>query len=109
MNKTAVIFLGLMTTMAGIALAADATSGAEVYRKTCAGCHGADGATPNENMGKMLGATIPTLASPKFQSSTTDAEIRTAITQGKGKMPAMKSVTPPQVDDLIAYIRSLKK
>ena len=36
----------------------------------------------------MLGATIPTLASPEFQASKTDDDIKTAITAGKGKMPA---------------------
>ena len=108
MNKLIITFLALMATVAGIALAADAKAGADVYNKTCKGCHGADGATPNEAVGKMLQATIPVLASPAIQAKT-DADFRTVITAGKGKMPAMKSVTGSSIDDVIAYLRTLKK
>jgi mono/diheme cytochrome c family protein len=31
------------------------------------------------------------------------------ISNGKGKMPAFKTMTPDQVKDLVAFIRSLKK
>jgi mono/diheme cytochrome c family protein len=109
MNKLVITFFALMATVAGIALGADAKAGAEIYNKTCKGCHGADGAAPNEAVGKMLGATIPTLASPEFQAMKTDDDIRNAITKGKGKMPAQTSVQPGSVDDVVAYIRSLKK
>jgi mono/diheme cytochrome c family protein len=109
MNKVIVTFVALMATVAGIALGADAKAGAEVYNKTCKGCHGPDGATPNEAVGKMLQATIPVLASPEFQAAKSDADIRKAITDGKGKMPAMKTVTGSSIDDVVAYVRSLKK
>ena len=109
MNKLIITFFALMSTVAGIALAADAGAGAAIYNKTCKGCHGPDGAAPNEAVGKMLGATIPTLASPEFQAAKTDADIKTAITEGHGKMPAQKSVPAGSVDDVVAYIRSLKK
>lgn len=110
MNKLIVTFFALMATVAGIALAADAKAGAEVYNKTCKGCHGADGATPNEAVSKMFGVPIPVLASPEFQASKSDADIRKAVTEGKGKMMAvMKTATPASVDDVIAYVRSLKK
>lgn len=108
MNKLIITFFALMATVAGIALGADAKAGAEIYNKTCKGCHGPDGATPNEAVAKMLQTTIPVLASPAIQAKS-DVEFRTAITQGKGKMPPMKSVTGTQIDDVIAYIRSLKK
>jgi mono/diheme cytochrome c family protein len=108
MNKLIITFLALMATVAGIALAADAKAGADIYNKTCKGCHGADGATPNEAVGKMLQATIPVLASPAIQAKT-DADFRTVITAGKGKMPAMKSVTGSSIDDVIAYLRTLRK
>ena len=108
MNKLIVTFIALMATVAGIALAADAKAGGEVFNKTCKGCHGAEGATPNEAVGKMLGATIPVLASAEIQARS-DADIRKAITEGKGKMPAAKSVTGASIDDVIAYVRTLKK
>jgi mono/diheme cytochrome c family protein len=108
MNKLIITFFALMATVAGIALGADAKAGAEIYNKTCKGCHGADGATPNDAVAKMLQTTIPVLASPEIQAKS-DEEYRTTITQGRNKMPAMKSVTGTQIDDVIAYIRSLKK
>jgi mono/diheme cytochrome c family protein len=109
MNRLIVTFFTLTATVAGVALAADVKAGADVYNKTCIGCHGADGAKPNEVMAGMFGVTIPTLASPEFQASKTDDDIRKAITAGKGKMPAQTRVTGASIDDVIAYIRSLKK
>jgi len=57
----------------------------------------------------MLQVTIPTLADAQFQASKTDDDIKTAITKGKGKMPAQKNVPADQVDNVVAYVRSLKK
>ncbi len=109
MNKLIITFFALMATVAGVALGADAKAGAEVYNKTCKGCHGADGAAPNEQLAKMMNVTIPVLASPEFQATKSDDDIRNAITKGKGKMPAQKSVAATSVDDVVAYVRSLKK
>ena len=109
MNKLIVTFLALMGTVAGVALAADAKAGGEIFAKTCKGCHGEGGATPNKAVGDMFGVTIPTLASPEFQAAKTDADIKNAIMNGKGKMVAQKSVTGASVDDVVAYVRSLKK
>jgi hypothetical protein len=39
----------------------------------------------------------------------TDADLKKAVTDGTGKMKAVKSVTGPALDDLVAYLRSLKK
>jgi len=38
-----------------------------------------------------------------------DDEINKIITDGKGKMPAVKAVTGKAVDNVVAYVRSLKK
>lgn len=38
-----------------------------------------------------------------------DADLSGVISNGKGKMPAYKTLTPEQVKDLVGYIRSLKK
>jgi mono/diheme cytochrome c family protein len=109
MNKLIITFFALMATVAGIALGADVKAGGEIFNKTCKGCHGENGAAPNEQLAKMMNVTIPTLASPEFQAMKTDDDIRNAITKGKGKMPAQKSVQPASVDDVVAYVRSLKK
>jgi mono/diheme cytochrome c family protein len=109
MNKIIITFFALTAAVAGVALGADAKAGADVYNKTCVGCHGPDGAKPNAAIASAFGVTIPTLASPEFQASKTDDDIRKAITTGKGKMPAQTRVTGSSIDDVIAYVRSLKK
>jgi len=48
------------------------------------------------------------LASADVQKMS-DADLSGMITNGKGKMPAYKTLTPEQVKDLVAFIRSLKK
>jgi mono/diheme cytochrome c family protein len=109
MNKLIITFLALMATVAGIALAADAKAGADVFNTKCKICHGEGGAVPNATMSKMFGVPIPMLNSPEIQAKS-DADIRKVVTEGKGKMTAvLKTATPAQVDDVIAYVRSLKK
>ena len=110
MKKLIITFFALMATVAGVALGADAKAGADLFNTKCKGCHGEAGATPNDMMSKMLGAPIPVLSSPEIQAKS-DADLKTIVTQGNGKkMPAaMKTSTPAQVDDVIAYVRTLKK
>jgi mono/diheme cytochrome c family protein len=108
MNKLIASFLALMMTVAGVALAADAKAGADVFGKSCKMCHGEGGAVPNPGVAKMFGVTIPLLNSPEVQAKS-DADIRKVITDGKGKMPAAKNVTGGAIDDVVAYVRSLKK
>jgi mono/diheme cytochrome c family protein len=38
-----------------------------------------------------------------------DEDLTEAISKGKGKMPAYKTLTPDQVKGLIAYVRSFAK
>ena len=47
--------------------------------------------------------------SPEFQAAKTDDDIKNAIMNGKGKMGAQKAVPAASVDDVVAYVRSLKK
>ena len=86
---------------------ADAKAGAAVYDKSCKSCHGADG-TPNAGVAKMMKVEIHDLKSPEVQKMS-DADLKAVITQGKGKMKPIASVTGGSVDDVVAYVRSLKK
>jgi hypothetical protein len=48
------------------------------------------------------------LKSPEVQSRS-DADLKKVITDGQGKMHAIASVTPAAADNVVAYIRTLKK
>jgi mono/diheme cytochrome c family protein len=80
---------------------ADTASGETMFKAKCAGCHGADG------KGKEAMKTTDMGAADVQKMS--DADLSGIITNGKGKMPAYKMLTPDQVKDLVSYIRSLKK
>lgn len=94
---------------AGVAVlsAADAGAGGAVYAKSCKSCHGADG-TPNSMVAKMMGATIPDLKSPEVQALTDD-QIKSVISAGKGKMKPMKTVAGADLDNVAAFVHTLKK
>jgi cytochrome c6 len=82
---------------------ADSASAA-LFKSKCVMCHGPDGA--GSAMGQKLGVKSYKSAAVQKQS---DADLKNAITNGKGKMPAYKSLTPEQVDGLVKYVRELGK
>lgn len=92
---------------AASAFAADAKAGMAAYDKSCKSCHGADG-TPNAGVAKMMKVEIKDLKSSEVQSLS-DADLKKIITDGKGKMKPVSSVTGAAVDNVVAYVRSLKK
>jgi mono/diheme cytochrome c family protein len=99
--------LTLLGISAAGALAADATAGQAVYDKSCKSCHGSDG-TPNPAIAKMMKVEMKDLKSAEVQAMS-DADIKKIITEGKGKMKPVKTVTGGDADNVIAYVRSLKK
>ena len=89
-----------------LATAARADNTAEAtYKAKCQMCHGPDGKgeTPT---GKAM--KVKDFGSEDVQKMS-DAELAAIITNGKGKMPAYKTLTPEQVKDLVAYVRGLGK
>ena len=80
---------------------ADTAAAEATFKAKCAMCHGADG------KGKASMKT-PDMTSADVQKKS-DADLSGVITNGKGKMPAYKTMTPDQVKDMVAFIRSLKK
>jgi len=92
---------------AGLGSAADAKAGKTVYDKSCKSCHGPDGAG-NPGVAKMMKAEIKDLKLPEVQA-TSDDELKKIVTDGKGKMKPVSTVSGAAVDNVVAYIRSLKK
>ncbi|HYM61076.1 MAG TPA: cytochrome c [Thermoanaerobaculia bacterium] len=89
-----------------ISLLASEKEGAEVFKKSCAVCHGAD-ATGNTPVGKSM--KIKDLHSAEVQGLS-KADMVKVVTDGKGKMTGFKSkLTAAQIDDVVSYIRTFKK
>ena len=82
--------------------AADAAAGKAVYDKSCKSCHGADG-TPNPGMAKAM--NIKDFKTTDYS----DADIKAAVTNGKGKMKPIPAVTGVSLDNVAAYVKSLKQ
>ena len=81
-------------------------TGEAIFKAKCAMCHGPD-ASGKTVMGEKL--QVPDLRSDQIQKKS-DAELRDAITKGKGKMPAYEGkLTKEQIDKVVAYIRALPK
>ena len=90
-----------------VASAADAKAGQAVYDKSCKSCHGPDGAA-NPAIAKMFNVEMRDLKSTQVQEMGDD-DVKKIISAGKGKMKPITSVSGPALDDVVAYVRSLKK
>ncbi len=97
----------LVALSATAALAADAKAGKDVFDKSCKSCHGADG-TANPGVAKMMKVDIPDLKSAQVQGMS-DADLKKIVSEGKGKMHAVASVTGASLDNVVAYVHTLKK
>lgn len=89
------------------ASAADGKAGQVAYDTSCKTCHGPDG-TANPVIAKMMKVDMKDLKSAEVQALSDD-DIKKIITGGKEKMRPITSVSGPAVDDVVAYVRSLKK
>ncbi|MHB8303984.1 MAG: c-type cytochrome [Acidobacteriaceae bacterium] len=81
-------------------------TGATLFQSRCKMCHGADGkaATPT---GKAF--HVPSFQDPAVVKMS-DADLTGVIAHGKNKMPAFGTrLSSPQIDSLVAYIRTLQK
>ena len=83
-----------------------ASPGADTFKARCAPCHGTTG-KGDTKMGQHL--KLRDLSSPDVQKQSED-ELVAIIAKGKGKMPPYgPKLTREQIEDLVKFIRSLKK
>lgn len=76
-----------------------AANGKRIFNQYCAGCHDTSGATTKSG---------PVLKSFYHrQPHPLDPAVRRIIRQGKGNMPAFGTLSSSQVNDLVAYLKTL--
>jgi mono/diheme cytochrome c family protein len=107
MKITIVWITALLLGVATLNAAGDAAAGKAVFEKSCKNCHGATG-EGNPTIAKMMKVEMKPLGSAEVQSQSDDA-LKKVVTDGKGKMQPIHSVTGKPLDDVIAYVRTLKK
>lgn len=104
MRLVETVALGALVLGLTISTASSAESGADLFEQKCAMCHGENGT----GKGK-----VPALSLAEVQQKS-DADFKTAIEKGvktdMGMMPGYGGkLTPEQIDELVKYVRSLKK
>ena len=84
-----------------------AQGAAQLFSRNCAKCHGRDGRA--KGLKARLGG-VRNLTDAKWQDGVSDERLFNSINNGKGKMPAFgKKLSEAQVDELVKYVRGLKK
>jgi cytochrome c5 len=104
--KTRILSCAMLLAFLMVPAIAGPSEGKEVYDKACKSCHGAQG-QGNPGIAKMLKVEMKPLGSKDVQDKSDD-DLKKIITQGTGKMKPVASVTGKQVDDVIAFVRTLK-
>jgi len=103
---TQILTYGVPFALSMVQAMAGPSEGKEVYDAKCKACHGAQG-QGNPGLAKMMKVEIPALGSKEVQAKS-DAELKKVITEGKGKMKPVAGLSAKQVDDVVAFIRTLK-
>ncbi len=102
------VVVGLVIVTTPLLLAGgDVEAGKAIYAKKCASCHGKNG-EGNAKMAEMLKVEIRDLSSAEVQKKS-DEQLRKESVEGVGKMKPVKGLSDQDVDNLMAFVRSLKK
>ena len=105
--SAAVLMIGMARSRNASASSVAAFDASSVYNNKCASCHGRDGRARSLH-GKHEHARD--LTSGEWQDSVSDERIYNSISNGKGKMPAFKKkLSDSQIDELVNYVRRLRK
>lgn len=76
-----------------------AVNGRRIFNQSCSACH--------DTLGKMTKSGPELKSYYRHPPRPTDASVGIIIMQGKGKMPAFSTLNKSQVDDLVAYLKTL--
>jgi mono/diheme cytochrome c family protein len=104
--KKQILTYSVLSGLSLVTATAGPSEGKEVYDAKCKACHGAQG-QGNPGLAKMMKVEIPALGSKEVQAKS-DAELKKVVTDGKGKMKPVTGLSSKQVDDVVAFIRTLK-
>jgi mono/diheme cytochrome c family protein len=74
-------------------------NGRRIFNQSCAACHDTRGTTAKSGPGLKNYC--------RQQPGQVDATTRAIIQQGKGRMPAFSTLNKMQIDDLVAYLKTL--
>jgi len=103
-----IILIGTITLIASFTLAsAGAPEGKTLFASKCQACHGPNG-EGKPAIAKMFNVTMRALGSKETQAKS-DADIHKIVTGGQGKMKPVSGLTGQQVDDIVAFVRTLKQ
>jgi len=88
-------------------VSASGSDAGSTYNAKCVKCHGRDG-RGKTTQGRRTHARDMTDAN--WQNDVSDERLFNSITNGRGKMPAFKkSLNENQIDDLVNYVRRLRR
>ena len=114
---TLALMLGLGVWPGAASAAGDAAAGAKIFAARCARCHGPGGKGDGPDLAKLHPTSSPVnWTNPVVMKKWSDKEILEIITKG-GKAVDSSPIMPPwggkltgaQIQDLLAFIRSLAK
>jgi mono/diheme cytochrome c family protein len=89
--------------------AADLENGKKVYQDNCVRCHG-DGGKGDGPMAEFLERKPGDFTDKARMGQFTDEDLKKAVVEGKAPMPGYKGqISDADIDDVIAYIRSLSQ
>jgi cytochrome c6 len=117
-SRTRVVYIAVPVVLCAVTAFAFATSrkvtlpmlagdARPVYNSKCASCHGRDGRASSARARREHARDMTT---GEWQDSVSDERIYNSISNGKGKMPAFKKkLSDAQIDELVNYVRRLRR
>ena len=100
------VSLAMPALFAAETAAKEVKEGEGIFAKSCQACHGKAGAADTAMAKNMK---IRPMSSEEVQKQSKE-ELVKITTDGKAKMPAFKAkLSKDQIDDVVDYIKSLKK